>query len=136
MHIYIEVIKKDTKEGKRERGKWLHNLDKINIKLHLLKEQKAQEGFLLLIYGLDSVWYLRLILFTKSGKSRDLLHLIWIWIWIKKKIKNKQNKQIHGRINWMSISPTNKYSQTVNIISHVHCTTSRIPNQSYQTGQP
>ena len=55
MHIYIEVIKKDTKEGKRERGKWLHNLDKINIKLHLLKEQKAQEGFLLLIYGRDSV---------------------------------------------------------------------------------
>ena len=55
-------------------------IDKINIKPFLLKEQKAQEGFLLLIYGLDSVWYLRLILFTKSGKSRDLLHLIWILI--------------------------------------------------------
>ena len=37
--------------------------------------ERTAEAFLLLIYGRDSVWYLRLILFTKSGKSRDL-HLI------------------------------------------------------------
>jgi len=45
MHIYIEVIKKKYKRRKNRKGvnDYIHAINKINIKLFSLKEQRAQQ---------------------------------------------------------------------------------------------
>ena len=50
----------------------------LNIKNIIIEgTENTADAFLLLIYGLNSVRYLRLILFTNLGRV-ELLHLIWI----------------------------------------------------------
>ena len=65
------------KKGKE--GKWIHILQRVSLKLKtelnikniiIKRTENTAEAFLLLIYDLNSVRYLRLILITKSGKSR------------------------------------------------------------------